>query len=675
MKKKFMQVVVIVVLTCIPALYAFIYLYAYWDPTSYSQNISIAVVNNDAGATINDEYQNIGDSLVAHLKTNTNIHWVFTDGEDAKDGVLTGEFYAILIIPKDFTACIATAATKTKTKGTLYFKANDKYGSFASSLLTNVAANIETTVSKSITESLVDTLAEKLRELPNSLQQLSDALGKLDAGSAQLSHGMSALIAGQTAFNNGLSTVDQGLNSAGGGSRTISDALSLIAQKSELFSSALNSNAGNLENLSGYSGQYADGFDTLSTKLSTYITASSESLQETIGLISYLKAYLAAHPESISDDNMQRVLAALNSLSKNQGDTTDPATAAAILANALDKLNATYARINSAIQNLPTASAAAAANASTLTKSLDQLATGASTLSSSLNTLATGADTLNENAQRILTSEQQLLDGVTQLNSGIEQIKASVDQSLAELNGSVSGLDGFGAYAADPIDMKITKIGETENNGTAMTPFIVSLCLWLGGIMLIIVFTTMERLKFSEFSSSNRLMIDFGLFRFQLLAILQAVCLGFTVHVLLGLEVNNVTQYYGILILGGVTFITIIQVLVLVFQDLGKLLSIIFMLLQLTACGGILSTKLVPPFYRAIHPYMPMTYTVNALRDNLLRMDRSDFHHSMEMLAVSLAAGIILVILLSLLKHLIIKRNHKDSVAIAKSGYHLKIRR
>lgn len=41
-------------------------------------------------------------------------------------------------------------------------------------------------------------------------------------------------------------------------------------------------------------------------------------------------------------------------------------------------------------------------------------------------------------------------------------------------------------------------MGEAKNTGMAMAPFIISLCLWLGGLMYIIIFTSMEKLKFEE---------------------------------------------------------------------------------------------------------------------------------------------------------------------------------
>ncbi len=664
-RKLIMQITVITLISLIPAFYAFIFLYAYWDPTSHLSDISIAVVNNDKGTVIGGENKNIGNTLTDQLKSNSDVKWVFTDKRDADSGVLKEKYYAELVIPDDFTACISTAAEVNKTQGTLYFKSNDKLGTFASSIMLSVSENIENMVSNSITENLADSLADKLGELPDSLQTLSDSLSKLDDGTRQLSQGVDTLTQGQTKFNSGLNQFAAGLASAGKGSQTLNSALKLIFGKTALFANALNENTNSLQTISNYSGQYNSGLSTLTSKLNTYMDLSSKELQQSIDIITWLKAYVKEHPESMSDSNMKQIIQALSSISGSHGDPsnpsnpsnpTDPTVVAPTLTSALNKLAQTYEQINTAVQKLPGGMQTASAGAGALSGTIGQLSGGSASLSSGIETLSQGANTLNEKSRIILTSDQKILSGIIQLNTGIEQMKATVDSSIQQLKSSSSALEGYGKFAANPVKMETTKIGEAKNTGMAMAPFMISLCLWLGGLMLIIIFTTMDKVKFEELKWTQKTFVDLGLFRFQLMAVIQSICLAFTVLHILGLQVGNKAQFYGICILGGVTFITIIQVLVLVFQDLGKLLSIIFMLLQLTAGGGMMSMKLVPPFYQAIHPYMPMTYTINALRDNILSMDTSDYNQNMSVLAITLITGLLAAAVLSLLAHLLRKK-------------------
>lgn len=535
-------------------------------------------------------------------------------------------------------------------------------GTFASSIMSEVSTNIENTVSKSITESLIDSLTDKLQKLPDSLRTLSDGLSKLDDGSKQLSQAMNALTQGQKTFNSGLNKLPAGLETADTGSNILSNSLQLLFGKSSLFANALNENVTGLQTLSNYSGQYNSGFGLFSEKIDTYIGTSSKEMKQSIAIISWLKAYITAHPESVADPNIQHVIAALNSISGSQGSTDDPVAAASTLTAALNKLAQTYTQINTSVQTLPDAMKTASVNASALSGGIGKSSAGAVSLSSGINTLLQGANTLNGKSKIILDSDQKISSNISKLNLGIEQIKASVDSSVQQLQSNGSALSGYSRFAANPVKMETSKIGEAKNMGMAMTPFIVSLCLWLGGIMFVIVFTTVDKVKFKEFKSAQKTMIDFGQIRFQLLAAIQSVCLAFTVLNILGLQVSNVAQFYGICILGGVTFVTIIQVTVLIFQDLGKLLSIIFMLLQLTAGGGMLSMALVPSFYKAIHPYMPMTYTINALRDNILSMDTGNYSYNMWVLAITFFVGILLAALLSFLMHLF-RKGKKETLS------------
>lgn len=651
-RKLIMQLCAIAMLCLIPALYAYIFLSAYWDPASHLSEIPVAVVNQDIGAMINGKSMNIGNSMVEKLQENHNIHWVFTTAKDADDGVASGKYYAELIISNDFTQCISTAAEPEKIKGTLRFISNDKLGTFASSVMSGISAGIESMISMSITENLIDSLANQLGALPGTLQKLSDGLASLDDGAERLYQGMAELVRGQTEYTQGVEKLAAGFAELGTGGNNLRDGLQKLSGKSSQFANALSLNSGKMDTLSESSGKMQAGLLAISASLNTYFDAATASLQKSIAIISLLQAYIADHPESAADPHMQQIISALGSMG---GGTANPADAAAALKAAMSQLTGAYAQLNTAIQTLPNGMQTAADSAKALSDAIKRILNGSVSLSSGFATLNDGAELLLKNARLILSSEQKLQNGVEQLRNGIRQIKSSVGDSVLQLNDSSAALQGFAGYAADPVGMITSKIGEARNTGTAMAPFMLSLCLWLGGLMIVIIFTTMERFKFNEITP-NRGLLDVGLFRFQLIAVIQSACLAFTAVNILGIEVENTLQFYGICILGGVAFITVIQLLVMAFQDFGKLLSIIFMLLQLTASGGMMSMELVPPFFKAIHSYMPMTYTINALRDNLLAMDSASYNHSMSVLAVTLVSGLLAVALISIIARLI-RRN------------------
>ncbi len=93
---------VVIGVIVIPVLYSYFYLGAFWDPYSRLDTLPVAVVNNDAGATINGEDRNVGEELCKELADSNELKFVFTDEADAKKGTEGNDYYAMILIPENF---------------------------------------------------------------------------------------------------------------------------------------------------------------------------------------------------------------------------------------------------------------------------------------------------------------------------------------------------------------------------------------------------------------------------------------------------------------------------------------------------------------------------------------------------------------------------------------------
>lgn len=151
--------VIIMGLCVIPSLYAWFNIHSNWDPYSEAatSNLRIAVFSKDQGVQIQNMSLAIGESVVDALHENSTIGWVFPEDErTAINGVYSGEYYAALVIPEDFTESIAGIVEGKLDGGKILYYENDKKNAIATKITgkakTAVETQVNTTVFRTITE-------------------------------------------------------------------------------------------------------------------------------------------------------------------------------------------------------------------------------------------------------------------------------------------------------------------------------------------------------------------------------------------------------------------------------------------------------------------------------------------------------------------------------------------
>ena len=90
-------------LLLLPPLYAWFNIGANWSPYGLTSNLKVAVTSLDQGAEVEGVKINVGDEIVKALKANDAIGWQFVSYDEGQEGVNSGDYYAALVIPKDFT--------------------------------------------------------------------------------------------------------------------------------------------------------------------------------------------------------------------------------------------------------------------------------------------------------------------------------------------------------------------------------------------------------------------------------------------------------------------------------------------------------------------------------------------------------------------------------------------
>ncbi|MFC0300628.1 YhgE/Pip family protein [Virgibacillus soli] len=118
-------------LIILPSLYAWFNIKASWDPYAQTDQIPVGIVNEDVGATVRDDDIHVGDQLVDTLKKNNSFEWHFVNEENAMDRLEYGDYYATVIIPKDFSEKLATVISDHPEKAHVKYFVNEKINAIA----------------------------------------------------------------------------------------------------------------------------------------------------------------------------------------------------------------------------------------------------------------------------------------------------------------------------------------------------------------------------------------------------------------------------------------------------------------------------------------------------------------------------------------------------------------
>lgn len=142
----------------LPSLYAWLNIYASMDPYAHTANMKIAVVNEDGGTTIKGENLNIGKELMTNLKENNSFSWYFTPRQEALDSLKNGDYFAVLIVPSDFSEKLTSILTDEPTKAHIDYYVNEKINPIAPKITSKGAGVITQQVSSEFISTVNGTL-------------------------------------------------------------------------------------------------------------------------------------------------------------------------------------------------------------------------------------------------------------------------------------------------------------------------------------------------------------------------------------------------------------------------------------------------------------------------------------------------------------------------------------
>ena len=641
----------------IPSLYAWYNIVANWDPYGNTQNIKVAVCNKDAGAT-NDLAGDInaGDQVVDKLKDNDQLGWTFVDSEaEAKDGVESGEYYAALVIPEDFSEDLLSMLGDTFEQPKITYYVNEKKSAIAAKVTDTGANTVETQINETFVSTVSETVvnvakdvgtdvsdnnAEAQSSLMTTIQSANDSVQKVRDSLS----GMNSTI---DATKDALSSADETLAGLSGEVPSLTSALS---QSDELLSTTRESARTFASSLSSTLGQgsvllvqASSKANSAVGKLSGTVTAAQTkidlALADVQGLISKNEAIIQELQSILPDDSsfnsaISRVVQALQQQNEKlsgvvsglQTQSDQIKTDAGNIANASDSISSAVQGSVSALseaQNnlnnniLPQLSGGFDSFSSVsgdLTGVVSSLSPAISQARSSLSQLSS----LLDQAKSALSDADGSLSGVQdKLNLAATDVAALHSSENASQLADLLGVDveDISDFMSSPVTLETKSLYPVASFGSGIAPFYTNLALWVGGYVLIAIFKLeVDTEGVGTYTAKEGY---FGRWLLMmLLGALQAVivCVG---DLVIGVQ----CLYPALFVLAGVcisiVYVNIIYALSVAFKHIGKAIGVILVIVQIPGSSGMYPIEMMPEFFNWLHPLLPFTYGINAMRETI----------------------------------------------------------
>lgn len=638
----------------IPSLYAWFNIAANYDPYANTGNIKIAVANADKG-TENELIGelNVGEEIVQNLKKNDSLGWKFTDEKKAVQGVKSGKYYAAIVIPEDFSSSFVSILSGDMKQPQFEYYLNEKKNAIAPKVTGTGASTIQEQVNEefiaaaagSVSKILgqtaeqmgtqVDTVQESLiakmqtaEENLEEYQVVLENLNKTIDGSDDLINGTqetldalkSAVASGAKSMNNGTDILASVRNSVGALSVGLSDGLTQGADALSGISSAVGTDLGKLN----------EKVQNVNEKIGNTITSMQDLIsknEEILTVLRELDNQVPGNPlseiiEKLETENQRHkeILKNLQTGNNSIGNAVN---------TSVQGLNQIASVIQDGQKNLQTSRASFEKNVlPSLNQSLDSFAQLSGKVSGVLAGVEPSAEqlknvtgdlkqTLSDTKTAMESTKEALDDVQKKLNTAITDLGAlqssDIYLSLKELTKKDTG--EVAEFMHSPVQLETKSFYRVENYGSAMAPFYTNLAIWVGGIVLIAIFK-MEVDKDEKIKSFTVTQGYFGRWILYITTgLIQAliICLG-DIY-LLKIQCKNPAAFIFAGLFASFVYVNLIYALSITFKHIGKALSVILVILQIPGSAGTYPIEMTPAFFQFVHPLLPFTYGINAMRE------------------------------------------------------------
>lgn len=644
--RSFFAILILIAVAILPALYAWVNIYANMDPYGSTGNIRIAVASRDSGIVdANGATVNKAQEVMDELRESTAIGWQFPDSaDDAIEGVRSGEYYAAIIFEKNFTYNMyhfEHAVSDAEVPVTYY--ENAKKNAVASKITQTAASSLQEKINTKYLQTVFSTIFSEANGIESRLQS-EDAI--------------QSVILELTELRDTLLRYDMAVEQFLSVSPETSAALQSAQSKLETLQVP---NGAKLTAAQQNLARAQQTVSALDTSFSQKLSDVEKQIADVEAAMEDLKNSDAAKNTSERVDSLreknQVLLATLQSLRALLDDRLNlPGVQSA--AAALDLMILRAGGIDSLLSALPEAADASA---------VEQLGSDVTALCQSMrsslsNALVPGVNTMISDFSSTLAALTPLLssldgmlgnlsdvtdaagDTITDIDAALRQLRAVLQSAagkLTEVIDAVQSAEGdqrkemllrilggdadlYGNFFSALSDVDVQEVYSVKSYGAAMAPFYSVLAVWVGGVILVSILDThTDEKKFPHATNAQQYFGRFGIF--LLMGQIQAAVIVLGDIFLLDCAPAHPWLMWLSAAVASFVFVLLIYSLTISFGDIGKAIVVVVMVVQIAGSSGSYPIEILPEIFAKIYRFFPFPYAINAMREALCGVYGQDY--------------------------------------------------
>ncbi|PKY78439.1 YhgE/Pip domain-containing protein [Alloscardovia omnicolens] len=628
--------------------------------------------------------------------------------KEAVEGVESDRYYAAVVIDKNFSRSLVRMITSGGSRPELNYYVNEKLNPIAPKItdsgataldnLLNAAfigtastavsdqLNISTDKAKSLIEGAHAKTISKLDDLMTTLSETKDGL---ERARTALDETVDKTHSVQQAVNDTKAAVDSARKAADQAARTASASSTAASGFSNNAAANLASSSASLSLLGVQVGQAGT---TISSSLST-ANADVATVNARLNTLLAKNDAAVAALSSVLDNStldknsdaykqLESTLSDLQTLNKQQHDAVNNFSQKAqeSLSSAQDSVSNLSSTLSSSALSSASSfqSLSASLNGSlstSLTGSIDAAGSLASVSAASLGQVSSSLEQSNNVVAQLRSLLQQTSSTIQASENSIEQVCTHINTvrtDFAALDSSAlaqrlrdTNLDAnaIGSFMQKPVELEQKSVYPVHNYGSAIAPFFTNIALWVGGFVLIAVMkievdasslkaarrARKHKQRKSSFAAAVHTRVrnsEAFMGRWLLFALLGAAQ-GFVATVgdlIIGIQVEHPVAFVCAGMFASVVYVTVIMALAATLRHIGKAMAVILVVMQVPGSSGTYPIEIMPPFFQALEPWLPFTYSINAMRETVAGYYGMEYTKNLGMLSLYLLGAFVLAL-------------------------------